>query len=79
MAALTSAAQKARTAVRFQIFTDDKTGVKIGAPLKILDKRAAGESGGVRLMKADGSITLDLSSISGGDAKMGMRLEPFEI
>ena len=72
LAGMTSAAQKARAAVRFQIFTDDKTGVKIGAPLKILDKRVAGDSGGVRLMKADGSITLDLSSISGNDAKLGM-------
>jgi hypothetical protein len=72
LAAMTSAAQKARAAVRFQIFTDDKTGVKIGAPLKILDKRVAGDSGGVRLMKADGSITLDLTSTSGSDAKTGM-------
>jgi Putative peptidoglycan binding domain len=72
LAAMTSAAQKARTALRFQIFTDDKTGVKIGAPMKILDKRVANDSGGVRLMKADGSIVLDLSSISGSDAKMGM-------
>jgi Putative peptidoglycan binding domain len=72
LAAMASAAQKARAAVRFQIFTDDKTGVKIGAPLKILDKRVANESGGVRLMKADGSITLDLSSIAGSDAKIGM-------
>jgi Putative peptidoglycan binding domain len=72
LAAMTSAAQKARAAVRFQTFTDDKTGVKIGAPLKILDKRVASDSGGVRLMKADGSITLDLSSISGSDAKMRM-------
>jgi Putative peptidoglycan binding domain len=72
LAAMTSAAQKARTTLRFQIFTDDKTGVKIGAPMKILDKRVANDSGGVRLMKADGSIVLDLSSISGSDAKMGM-------
>jgi peptidoglycan hydrolase-like protein with peptidoglycan-binding domain len=72
LASMTSAAQKARAAVRFQTFTDDKTGVKIGAPLKILDKRVAGDSGGVRLMKADGSITLDLTSTSGSDAKTGM-------
>jgi len=39
LAAMASAAQKARAAVRFQIFTDDKTGVKIGAPLK--DSRQA--------------------------------------
>ena len=74
LAAMTGAAQKARAAVRFQIFTDDKTGVKIGAPLKILDKRVASDSGGVRLMKADGSITLDLSNAAGGDAKTGHAL-----
>jgi hypothetical protein len=58
--------------VRFQAFTDEKTGVKIGAPLKILDKRAANESGGPRLMKADGSVALDLSSVAGGDAKLAL-------
>jgi peptidoglycan hydrolase-like protein with peptidoglycan-binding domain len=72
LSGMTGAAQKARAAVRFQTFTDEKTGVKIGAPLKILDKRVAIESGGVRLTKADGSITLDLSSLTGGDAKMGV-------
>ena len=70
LAAMSGAAQKARAAVRFQIFTDEKTGVKIGAPLKILDKRVANESGGVRLMKADGSVTLDLASPGGGDANL---------
>ena len=72
LATMAGAAQKARAAVRFQVFTDDKTGVRIGAPLKILDKRAAGDAGGVRLMKADGSVVLDLSSFAGGDAKMGV-------
>jgi hypothetical protein len=72
LAGMMGAAQKARAAVRFQTFTDEKTGVKIGAPLKILEKRAANESGGVRLLKADGSITLDLSNLTGSDAKMSM-------
>lgn len=72
LAGMTSAAQKARAAVRFQVFTDDKTGVKIGAPLKILDKRVAGDAGEVRLTKADGSIVLELYSAGGGDAKLGM-------
>lgn len=70
LAALTSAAQKARAAVRFQVFTDDKTGVRIGAPLKLLDKRASA-AGGVRLMKADGAVTLDLSSLVGAEANLG--------
>jgi Putative peptidoglycan binding domain len=72
LAAMTGAAQKARAAVRFQIFTDDKTGVKIGAPLKILDKRQVNDAGGARLMKADGSVVLDLSSAAGSDAKLSV-------
>jgi Putative peptidoglycan binding domain len=72
LAIMTNAAQKARAAVGFQIFTDDKTGIKIGAPLKILDKRTASEAGGARLTKADGAIALDLSSTAGGDARMNM-------
>jgi peptidoglycan hydrolase-like protein with peptidoglycan-binding domain len=70
LAAVTAAAQKARAAVRFQTFTDDKTGVKIGAPLKLLDKRVS-EASGARLMKADGSVALDLSSVAGNDANLG--------
>ena len=69
LAAMSAAAQKARTALRFQVFTDEKTGIKIGAPLKMLDKRAASESG-ARLMKADGSVTLDLTNTSGGEAAL---------
>ena len=69
LTAMTGAAQKARAAVRFQTFTDDKTGIRIGAPLKLLDKRA-NEAGGARLMKADGSLALDLSSAVGGDASL---------
>jgi hypothetical protein len=72
LAAMLAAAQKARAAARFQAFTDDKSGIKIGAPLKILDKRAVNEAGGARLAKADGSVTLDLSSATGGEAKLGL-------
>jgi peptidoglycan hydrolase-like protein with peptidoglycan-binding domain len=70
LAGMNASAQKARAAVRFQVFTDEKTGVKIGAPLKILDKRATNDSGGSRLMKADGSVTLDLANPGGGDANL---------
>jgi putative peptidoglycan binding protein len=68
-AAMAAATQKVRAAVKFQVFTDDKTGIKIGAPLKILDKRV--DAGDVRLTKADGSVALDLMSASGADAKLG--------
>jgi peptidoglycan hydrolase-like protein with peptidoglycan-binding domain len=37
---LLTAAQKARDAVGFQVVSDPKTGVKIGAPLKLLNARA---------------------------------------
>jgi len=70
LAAMTGAAQKARAAVRFQVFTDEKTGVRIGAPLKLLDKRV-NEASGARLMNADGSIALELSSLAGNDANLG--------
>jgi peptidoglycan hydrolase-like protein with peptidoglycan-binding domain len=70
LSAMTSAAQKARAAVRFQTFTDDKSGVKIGAPLKLLDKRV-NQARGTRLVKADGSVALDISTLAGGDANLG--------
>jgi peptidoglycan hydrolase-like protein with peptidoglycan-binding domain len=72
LAAMTGAAQKARAAVRFQLFTDEKTGVRIGAPLKILDKRVVTDAGASRLLKADGSIVLDLMNVAGNDAKLSM-------
>jgi len=69
LARLVATAQKAKDAVKFQIVADEKTGVRIGAPLKILDKHVATASGS-RLMKSDGSITLDLVSLSGADANL---------
>ncbi|HXW19407.1 MAG TPA: peptidoglycan-binding domain-containing protein, partial [Roseiarcus sp.] len=66
---LAATAQKVKDAVKFQIFVDDKTGVKIGAPLKILDKRSASGASS-RLFKADGSISLDLASLNGGEADL---------
>ena len=75
LATLVATAQKAKAAVKFLILSDDKTGVRIGAPLKILDKRVA-IGAGSRLMKADGSVTLDLASQSepeGGLAELYAR------
>jgi hypothetical protein len=71
IARLITTAQKAKDAVKFQIFIDDKTGVKIGAPLKILEKRIANGAGS-RLAKSDGSISLDLASVGGGDANLAV-------
>jgi Putative peptidoglycan binding domain len=69
IARLIATAQKAKDAIKFQIFIDDKTGVKIGAPLKILEKRIA-TGAGSRLAKSDGSISLDLAGVGGGDANL---------
>jgi peptidoglycan hydrolase-like protein with peptidoglycan-binding domain len=69
VARLVATAQKAKEAVKFQIIADEKTGIRIGAPLRILDKRVV-TGGGSRLAKADGSITLDLASLSGADANL---------
>jgi hypothetical protein len=69
IARLIETSQKAKDGIKFQIFIDDKTGVKIGAPLKILEKRIA-TGAGSRLAKSDGSIVLDLASVSGGEANL---------
>ena len=74
LAALLAIAEKAKTAAKFQIVADDgKSGVHIGAPLKLLDKQAALPNG-VRLTNADGTTTLDLASASGDVAALYARL-----
>ncbi len=55
--ALLAAAQKARDAAGFQVVSDPKTGVKIGAPLKLLSAR-----GGARLDFASDADT-DLAAL----------------
>jgi len=61
---LKAAAQKARATVGFQTLDDPLTGVRIGAPLKLLDKRSAGV-GQTRWANRDGSLTLDLMAPTG--------------
>jgi len=68
VAAMKAAAQKSRAAVGFQTVNDEKSGVSIGAPLKILDKRTT-VGADLRLMKADGTVKLDLHS-GRGEANM---------
>ena len=64
LAALKALLVKERAAVGFQTFIDVRTGVSIGAPLKILDKR--GQNGAdSALSRADGSVTLMLHSNAG--------------
>jgi Putative peptidoglycan binding domain len=64
LAALKAALQKEQTAVGFQSFIDAHTGVRISAPIKILDKRSQSGADSV-LSKADGAVTLVLHANSG--------------
>jgi peptidoglycan hydrolase-like protein with peptidoglycan-binding domain len=74
LASLLAIAEKAKAAAKFQIVADDaKSGVRIGAPLKLLDKQAVSPNG-VRLSNADGTTTLDLASVSGELAALYARL-----
>ena len=65
LAALKAAAQKARAVVGFELVDERASGVRVGAPLKILDKIAMiGDA--VALEKAGGSITLAFARRTGG-------------
>lgn len=55
-------ARTAREAAGFAIVNDERTGVRIGIPQKLLPKREATPSGGSRWQSADGRITLDVSA-----------------
>jgi len=69
IAALVATAEKAKAAAKFQIIADDKTGIRIGAPLKLLDKRTSA-AGSSRLASADGAMTLELASVGGPDVNL---------
>lgn len=65
-AALAKAAQAARDAAGFRLIADDKTGVRIGVPTKLLPKRDVTPAGG-RWQSADEKVTLDTSASPPGD------------
>lgn len=65
-AALAKAAQAARDAAGFKLLADDKTGVQIGIPQKLLPKRDVTPSGGSRWQSADQKVTLDTSTTPPG-------------
>ncbi len=74
VSALVATADKAKAAVKFQIVADDgKSGVHVGAPLKLLDKRAVLPNG-LRLSNAEGTATLDLAGVSDDLATLYARL-----
>lgn len=60
-------ARTAREASGFAIVTDERTGVRIGIPQKLLPKREALPTGGSRWQSADGRITLDVSAAPAGE------------
>ena len=62
--ALSDAAAKAKAAVGFKLIDDAATGVRIGAPTKLLDKRE-GAAGFASFASKDGEIELDLKETSG--------------
>lgn len=65
-AALAKAAQAARDTAGFKVLADDKTGVQIGIPQKLLPKRDVTPSGGSRWQSADEKVTLDTSTMPPG-------------
>ncbi|WP_439499470.1 S1 family peptidase [Bosea sp. (in: a-proteobacteria)] len=69
--ALAQRAAAAREAAGFRIVTDERTGVRIGIPTRLLPRRDAAPSGG-RWQSEDGRVTLDTSTSSGGDTLEGL-------
>ncbi|MGX5737035.1 serine protease [Bosea thiooxidans] len=65
-AALAKAAQTARDAAGFRLVADEKTGVRIGIPTKLLPKSSTTPSGS-RWQSADEKVTLDTSASPPGD------------
>lgn len=65
--ALARTAQVARDLAGFRILVDEKTGVQIGIPTKLLPRRDATPSGGSRWQSADEKVTLDTSASPPGE------------
>lgn len=65
-AALARAAQAARDASGFRLVEDERTGVRIGIPSKLLPKRDVSSSGS-RWQSADEKVTLDTSASPPGE------------
>lgn len=65
-AALGKAAQAARDAAGFRLVSDERTGMRLGIPTKLLPKRGDAPSGS-RWQSADDRITLDTSASPPGE------------
>ncbi len=66
-AGLGRAAQAARDAAGFRLLTDEKTGIRIGIPTRILPRRDVTPAGGSRWQSQDEKVTLDTSATPPGE------------
>jgi peptidoglycan hydrolase-like protein with peptidoglycan-binding domain len=69
LAALKASAQKARAAVGFQIIDDARTGIRIGAPMKLLEKHSS-MAAQTQMTSRDGSVSLDLLAPPGAQGSL---------
>jgi hypothetical protein len=69
LAALKASAQKARAAVGFQSLDDARTGIRIGAPLKLLEKHNS-MAAKTEMTNRDGSVSLDLLAPPGAQSSL---------
>src|SRR6202789_298313 len=69
LAALKASAQKARAAVGFQNLDDARTGIRIGAPLKLLEKHTS-MAVQTQMTNRDGSVSLDLLAPPGAQGSL---------
>ena len=67
--ALKAAADKVKASVGFAVIDDAKTGIRYGAPLKLLDKRTAAP-GELALTRADGTMKLAITDNEGAGADL---------
>jgi peptidoglycan hydrolase-like protein with peptidoglycan-binding domain len=69
LAALKASAQKARGVVGFVNLDDARTGIRIGAPMKLLEKRSSMGSQ-TQMTNRDGSVSLDLLAPPGAQGSL---------
>jgi peptidoglycan hydrolase-like protein with peptidoglycan-binding domain len=62
-AGLRASAQQARERAGFEVVDDQRSGVRIGVPGRLLTKRDVNQSGGTRWQSADDKVTLDTRSV----------------
>jgi hypothetical protein len=73
-AALAGAAQRAKAAARFSLVADDRTGIKIGVPLKLLPKNSATKDG-TRYASPDNTAALETSLLREAEATLEQRFD----